>query len=173
MKSVLTEDARPADARLEGHRALHGPLEPFPVPTSTHLPGFEPQVLVRRRPWIIGNESEPRLRHARTVPLEDGKLPDREIHDLLVDQLLDPMKDRLALLRVELTRLLSEEPVDVGIPPVGVNAARGRERLDPGGRVPEDPAQAVDNVPELLLLIRFEEPRPFERAKPRADPGRL
>jgi len=34
-----------------------------------------------------------------------------------VDQLLDAMEKRLPLLRVELTRLLLEERVDVGYPP--------------------------------------------------------
>src|SRR5436309_5258948 len=79
------------------------------------------------------------------------------------------MEERLALLRVELTRLLLEQPGDVGVSPVGVGAARDREGLDPGGRVAEDAAQPVDDVLELLLLIRLEEPRPLERAKPRLD----
>src|SRR3989475_10832402 len=65
--------------------------------------------------------------------------------------------------------LLLEEPVDVGVPPVGVGAARDHERLQPGGRVAEDAAQPVDDVLELLLLIRLEEPRPLERAEPRLD----
>src|SRR5256885_16473728 len=79
------------------------------------------------------------------------------------------MEKRLALLRVELTRLLLEEPVDVGVPPVGVGAARDHERLQPGGRVAEDAAQPVDDVLELFLLVRLEEPRPLERAEPRLD----
>ena len=87
-------------------------------------------------------------------------------HDLLVDQLLDAMEERLALLRVQLARLLPEEPVDVGVSAVGEGAARDRERLDPGGRVAEDAAQAVDDVLELLLLVRLEERRALERAEP-------
>src|SRR6266705_1817964 len=134
---------------------------------------FESQVLVRGRPRIVGDEPEPRLGDARTVPLQESELPDRQVHGLLVDQLLDAMQDRLALLAVELDRLLSEEAVDVPIAYVGVDAARDRERLEPGGRVPEDTAQAVDDVLQLLLLIRLEEPGPLERAQPRPDPHGL
>src|SRR5213593_3724090 len=130
---------------------------------------LELHVLVRRRPRIVGDEAEPRFRDARTHSLQEGQLPDRKDHGLVVDQLLDAMEERLALLRVELTRLLLEEPVDVGVSPVGVGAARDGERLDPGGRVAEDAAQPVDDVLELLLLIRLDEPRPLERAKPRLD----
>src|SRR6266849_8824974 len=130
---------------------------------------LELQVLVRRRPRVVRDEAEPRFRHARTDPLQEGELPDRKDHGLVVDQLLDAMEERLALLRVELTRLLLEEPVDVGVSPVGVGATRDGERLDPGGRVAEDTAQPVDNVLQLLFPIRLEKPRPLERAKPRLD----
>src|SRR2546430_12413905 len=130
---------------------------------------LELDVLVRRRPRIVGDEAEPRFRDARTHSLQEGQLPDRKDHGLDVDQLLDAMEKRLALLRVELTRLLLEEPVDVGVPPVGVGAARDHERLQPGGRVAEDAAQPVDDGLELLLLIRLEEPRPLERPEPRLD----
>jgi hypothetical protein len=54
-------------------------------------------------------------------------------YDLLVDQLLDAVEQRLALLRIELAGLLAEE-----------DAARGRERLDPGGRAANDAADGVD-----------------------------
>src|SRR5438034_3300839 len=130
---------------------------------------LELQVLVRRRPRIVRDEAEPRLLHTWADPLQEGELPDGKDHGLLVDQLLDAMEERLALLRIELARLLLEEPVDVGISPVGVGAARDDERLHAGGGVAEDAAQPVDEVLELLVLIRLEEPRPLERAKPRLD----
>src|SRR3989441_6211327 len=139
------------------------------LPSSARSLPLELHVLVRRRPRIVGDEAEPRFRDARTHSLQEGQLPDRKDHGLVVDQLLDAMEKRLSLLRVELTRLLLEEPVDVGVPPVGVGAARDHERLQPGGRVAEDAAQPVDDVLELLLLIRLEEPCPLERAEPRLD----
>ena len=83
------------------------------------------------------------------------------------------MQDRLALLRIELCRLLANEPVDVGIAAIRIGAGRGRERLDPGRRVPGDTAQAVDDVLQLLFLVRLEERRPLEWPKPRADPDGL
>jgi hypothetical protein len=69
-------------------------------PTSTRsassamvkLISFELQVLVRGRPRIVGDEPEPRLRDAWTVPLQQGELPDRQVHGLVVDQLLDAMR---------------------------------------------------------------------------------
>ena len=83
------------------------------------------------------------------------------------------MQNHLALLRVELGRLLTEEPIDVGIAAVGVRAARGGERLDPRGRVAGDAAQAVDDVLQLLLLIGLHERRALQRAELRPDAGRL
>src|SRR2546428_8136101 len=104
---------------------------------------FEAQSLARGRPRIVGDGPAPRLGDARTVPLQERELPDREVHGLLVDQLLDAMQNRLALLPVELGRLLSEEAVDVRIATIGVDAARDRERLDPGGGVAEDAARLL------------------------------
>src|SRR6266446_2339868 len=103
------------------------------------------------------------------MSLKDRELPDREIHGLLMDQLLYPVEGHLPLLIVELSGLLPEQPVDVGIPTVGVRAAGRHEGLNPGRRVPEDAAQAVDDVLQLLLLVRLEEPGPLERAESRPD----
>src|SRR5256712_9878508 len=139
------------------------------LPRSARSLSLELHVLVRRRPRIVGDKAEPRFLDARTHSLQEGQLPDRKDHGLVVDQLLDALEKRRSLLRVELTRLLLAEPVDGGVPPVGVGAARDHERLQPGGRVAEDAAQPVDDVLELLLLIRLEEPRPLERAEPRLD----
>src|SRR6266581_2841797 len=111
----------------------------IPRPQSRrHSPSLRPlrlelQVLVRRRPRIVRDEAEPRLLHTWADPLQKGELPDRKDHGLFVDQLLDAMEERLPLFRIELARLLLEEPVDVGISPVGVGAARDDERLDAGG----------------------------------------
>lgn len=53
-----------------------------------------------------------------------------QIHRLVVDELLDAMEDRFALLAVQLAGLLGEEPVDVRIASVGVAPARDGERLE-------------------------------------------
>src|SRR5207237_8870783 len=44
---------------------------------------------------------------------------------------------------------------------------------EPGGGVAEDAAEAVDDVLQLLLLIRLEERRTLERSQPGADADRL
>src|SRR5262249_30334631 len=98
---------------------------------------------------------------------------DRKDHGLLVDELLDAAENALAFLQIELVRLLLEERVDIGIAAVGVRAARDQEGLHARGRVAEDAAEPEDDVLELLLLIRFEESRALERAKPRLDADRL
>ena len=67
----------------------------------------------------------------------------------------------------------SEEPVDVGIASVDVDAARGYEGLEAGRRVPEGAADAVDEVLQLLLLVPLEEGCPLERPDPRPDPHSL
>src|SRR5206468_11232325 len=74
---------------------------------------------------------------------------------------------------VVLADLRLKVPDDVGIAAVGVDPARGRVRLDPGGRVAGDAAQAIYDVLQLFLLIRLHESGPLERTKLGLDPGRL
>src|SRR5206468_6633247 len=118
-RSVSSARANPITAR--GGRGSSRTREEIP------LLALELQLLVGRRPRIVGDEAKPGLRNPWAVRLQKGQLPDRQVHDLLVDQLLDAMQHRLALLRVELGRMLPEESVDIGIAAVGVRAARGRE----------------------------------------------
>ena len=62
----------------------------------------------------------------RRPPREEGELVDRRDHRPFLDELLNPMKGGLALGPVELSGLLPEEAVDVGIPSIGEGAARDR-----------------------------------------------
>src|SRR5260221_305799 len=80
---------------------------------------------------------------------------------------------RSALLPVELTGLLAEEPVDVGIAAIDVRAPGGDERLQAGRRVSEGPAQAVDEILELLVLVPTEESGALERSELHPDPDGL
>jgi hypothetical protein len=86
-----------------------------------------------------------------------------------VHELLDAVQQRLALLGIPLGGLIAEERVDVGIAAVGEAAGRRGERLDAGRRVAADATEPVDQVPELLLLIRLEERRALEGPEPGAD----
>src|SRR5262245_48335205 len=132
-------------------------------------PRLEFHVLVWRRPRVIRDEAEPRFRDVRTDSLQESELPDRQEHRLVVNQLLDAMEHCLALLRIELARLLSEQAVDVGVAAVGERATRDHERLQPGGGVSEDAGEPEDDVLQLLLLVRLHEPRALERSKAHLD----
>src|SRR2546429_9881794 len=105
-------------------------------------------------------------------PLRSG-LDDRREHDAFVHELLDPVQDRLALLWVQLARLLPIEPVDVRVATVGADPTRDDEGLDAGGRVAEGGAPDPDETPELLFLIGLVERRSLERPEPCADPHGL
>src|SRR5262249_35922994 len=61
------------------------------------------------------------------------------------------------------------EPVDVGIAAIDVRASARDERLDPGGRVAEGPAAALDQPLELLLGISLEEGRALDGAELHSD----
>src|SRR5919201_5458381 len=130
---------------------------------------FQLQVFVRRREGPPVDEREARLRHARSLRVDEAELPHRRDHGFVVDELLDPMEHRLAPLPVDLGRLLSEESLDVGVAAVGVGAAGGDPRLEPGRRVPEGAGDRVDQVLQLLLLVRLEERRALERAELQSD----
>src|SRR5213594_781175 len=136
-------------------------------------PRLEPQVLVRRGVGVVGDERQARLLHAWPVAIDEGELPDRRDHRLLVHELLNPVEGRLALLPVHLARLLAEEPVDVPVAPVDVGAAGGDERLDSRGRVAEGAAAALDEALELLFRPPPEEGHALDRPQLHPDTGRV
>src|SRR5438876_6907622 len=136
-------------------------------------PGLELHVFVGRGECPAGDEPEARLRHPGTGRMDEAEFPDRCVDGLVVHELLDPVEHRLAALTIELAGLLSEEPVDVGIATVDVGTAGGDERLEADRRIPEGAADAVDEILELLLLVRLEEARPLERPHSRSDSHRL
>src|SRR5262252_10746138 len=140
------------------------------MPASLRL---ELDVFVGRRPGIVRDEAVPRLRDARADALQNGELPDRQEHTLVVDELLDTLQQRLALSQIELARLVLEQRVDVRIAAVGEGAARHRERFEAGRRGAEDATEPVDQVLELLLLIGLHESRSLQGSESRLDADRL
>src|SRR5262245_46160879 len=110
-------------------------------------------VLVGRRECPARDEPESGFRHPGPLCMDEAELPERREDRLLVHELLDAMKGRLAALSIQLDRLLAEEPVDVGIAAVHVGASRHHEVLETAGGVAERAAQAVDEVLQLFLLI--------------------
>ena len=115
------------------------------------------------------DEREAGLRHARPVAVEEGQLPDGREHRLVVDELLDAMEGRLPPLRVDLARLLLDEPLDVGIGAVGKGAACGHEGVDARGGVARRPGRRLDDVLQLLLAVVRDERHPLEGTELRAN----
>ena len=91
--------------------------------------------------------------------MDEAELPDRRVDGFVVHELLDPVERRLAPLPIELAGLLPDEPIDIGIAAIDVGATSGDEGLEADRRVPERAADAVDEVLQLLLLVRLEEAR--------------
>src|SRR5215475_9996387 len=95
------------------------------------------------RRGMAGDQAEPGLLHARTLTVDECQLPDRDVHHLLMHELLDPLQERLALLAVQLGRLVLEERVDVRIAAVHVGAPRDDVRLQTRRRVAERAAGGI------------------------------
>ena len=113
---------------------------------------------------MAGDEAEAGLRHARSDAIEEAELPDRGVHGLVVHELLDLLEDRLPF-RTDPARLLLDEPLDVRVGPVGVDAGGGHEGVDTRRRVAEGPAADLDDVRELLFPELAEEGDALEGAQ--------
>src|SRR5207253_1689471 len=142
--------------------------------TGVIRPSFplEPELLVGCRARHVGDEPDGRLGDPWPVAGQDRRLHERGVHDLLVNEPLDPVEDRLALRAIELGRLLSDEAFDVGIRSVREEAGSSDERVEPGRRVSLRRARALDDVLEPLLPVFLEEGRALLGPKRRADPYR-
>src|SRR5580765_4504038 len=130
---------------------------------------LESHILVRSREYVAGDQADSRLLDPWPHAAESGVQPDGRHDRLVVDHLLDSVQGRLAPLRIELTRLLTEEPVDIGIASVDVGATGGHEGLDPGGRVAVPATAALDEALVLLVGPTLEEGRALERPELQAD----
>src|SRR5688500_5379479 len=73
------------------------------------------QVLERRRVVVQRDPVQARLRHPRPDTVVEEERVDRQVEHALVRELLDAVQQGLALLAVELARLLREEIVHVGM----------------------------------------------------------
>src|SRR5229473_6462546 len=93
---------------------------------------LELQVLVRRRVQVADDEAQARVRHAGPVAVEERGLEERGEQHPLVHELLDPVQNRRAPLRIQLARLLLIEAVDVREATVGPGPGREHERLNAG-----------------------------------------
>src|SRR5262245_22565596 len=99
-----------------------------PAETSSWIPPLlaalltELQILVRRRVWMVRDEPEARLLHARSNRVQKAELPERREHDAFVGQTLDLVEQRLATIGIQFPRLLHEEIFHVRVATPGVEA---------------------------------------------------
>src|SRR3989454_842046 len=131
---------------------------------------LEPNVLVRRRVRVVGDQGEGRLVNLRPHTPNESVFPDPGEHDAIVEDPLDLMEQRLALLAVELSRLLLEEVFDFGEDAVRVPAAPRRQQLDSSRRVAARARSAQHDTAELLLPPARKEGGALQRPHPRLDP---
>src|SRR5262245_62477368 len=96
---------------------------------------LEPEILIGRRVGVAADEVDPRLLDPRTDTPDERELVDRHVGHAIVEDLLDPMQQRLPPLRVELARLTVEEVLDLGKNAGGVDPALTHVRLETRGGV--------------------------------------
>src|SRR5205807_3829720 len=158
--------------RSSGHARRHGRVTRCADARPGRSLSFEPELLVWRRRRHVGDEPNRRLRDAGPERADAGLLPQWRVHDLLVNELLDPVEDRLALAAVHFARELSHQPFDVGIGPVREGTGRRHVGVEPGRRVPEGGAAALDDGPEPFVLVLLDEGRALQWTDGRADARR-
>src|SRR5207245_5514336 len=99
--------------------------ESVATPTKSTL--LELDFLVRRAKEVPPDQPQRWLGHSRAVSAQDGDIPDRHEHRPFVYELLDLVQHRLSPLSIALGGLLLNEPLNVGIASVGVQASGSHE----------------------------------------------
>src|SRR5262245_32456526 len=93
------------------------------------------QVLAGRRVREALDQPRPRLLDPRPYPAEEGLLKEGRRQHAVRHRLLELVKQRLALLSIELSGLALEQVLQVRERAIGVEAVLGDEGLQPGGGV--------------------------------------
>ena len=108
---------------------------------------------------MAGDEPKPRLQHSRPDSVQERELPDRRGHRFVVDEPLDLVEGRRRGVPVELRRLLLEQPVDIGIAAVDVDAARRPRR-------PRGASAALPKAPlaAWMRFLNFFSAKPLKKA---------
>src|SRR4051794_16234400 len=134
---------------------------------------LQPHVLQWARVREAPDQVDPRLGHAGTDAPDEGQLVERHVRHPVVQDLLDLVHERLALLHVRLARLPLHEVLDLGDRARGVDAVLAHVGFETRGRVAAGARDADDDVLQLLLAPRGRHGRPLHRAHPGADAGVL
>src|SRR5882672_4164401 len=149
---------RSCDPRPSGRWSTPASFNPSDatVTRSSMPPSFllETNVFERRRPRIRIDQHQRRLLDPGADAARPDILVDRRDPDPVVDDLLDLVQERLALLPVGFSRLLSVERVDVGIAAVGEGAVARVDLRHPRGGVAIEGARADAHPFELLRRHR-------------------
>src|SRR5215468_1654542 len=135
--------------------ALLLPLELLPL---------EPDVFVRRRVRVGGDQGEGRLLDPGAHASNEAILPDRDKYHLVAEDLLDLVQHLLALLAIDLLGLALEEILDLRQDAVGVAPLLRGESLDARGRVAARALGAHHDAADLLFSPGRQEGRALHRA---------
>src|SRR5262249_3461569 len=116
---------------------------------SALLPSWLPelQILVGSRIRIARNQADPGLLHARADSGHGAQLVDGRVHDVVVQDALDLMEQRLALCAIYLAGLALEQILHLGEDAVRVDPGPGHIGLEPGRRVSAGAGERHDDAP--------------------------
>src|SRR5206468_6416000 len=127
-------------------------------------------VLQRPRVREAADQVDARLLHARADAPDERQLVDRDVGHPVVEDLLDLVEQRIALLHVQLAHLALEEILDLGDDAGRVGAALADVGLEPRGRIAARAGDADDHVLELAVAPRRGHGGALHGPDPRPDP---
>src|SRR5256712_4412269 len=119
------------------------------------------------------DQVDARLLHARADAPDERQLVDRDVGHPVVEDLLDLVQQRLALLHVQLPDLTLEEILDLGDDAGRISPTLADVRLEPRGRIATRAADADDHVFELAVAPGRGQSRALHGPDLRADPDSL
>src|SRR4030095_12165502 len=120
------------------------------------------EILQGRGVRVAADQVDAGLFHARPDAPDERQLVDRDVRDAIVEDLLDLVHQRLALLDVGLARLALEEVLDLRDDAGGVDPLLAHVGFEPRGRVAAGAGDPDDEVLELLLAPRRRHRRTLE-----------
>src|SRR3989442_4832555 len=119
------------------------------------------------------DQVDARLLHARADAPDERQLVDRDVGPPVVEDLLDLVQQRLALLHVQLPDLTLEEILDLGNDAGRIGGPLAGVRLEPRRRIATRAADADDHVFELAVAPGRGQSRALHGPDLRADPDGL
>src|SRR6266487_5764332 len=137
--------------------------------SPARLWSLDPDVLQRARVGEASDQVDSWLLDAGANAPDERQLVDRNLDHAVVEDALDLVDQRLALLRVRLPRLALEQVLDLGDHAGRVDAVLADIGFEPGGRVAAGARDADNHVLQLLLAPCGRHGRALHGANPGAD----